>query len=170
MLGITLAFVALQFQEVLYKRATAKKGATPEARLYPMMLGAIILPIALFIFAFTGGYDWEHGTGPCVGGCLFRLAMLLVYVSASSYIVDSYVTYAASAMAAKPLSPSLAGASVPLWVTQIFLSKVWTLRLIDSGSRRAFSRHIMGFQYAGLLLALIACVISPIPYLFFFKD
>jgi hypothetical protein len=33
--------------------------------------------------------------GPCVGGCLFGLAMLLVYVSANSYIVDSYVTYAA---------------------------------------------------------------------------
>lgn len=52
-------------------------------------------------------------------------------------------------MAAKTLMRSLAGASVPLWVTQMF--------------------HNMGFQYAGLLLALIACVISPIPFLFFWK-
>lgn len=34
---------------------------------------------------------------------------------------------------------SLVGASVPLWVTQMF--------------------HNMGFQYAGLLLALISCCI-----------
>jgi hypothetical protein len=52
-----------------------------------------ILPIALFIFAFTGGYKWVHWIGPCVGGCLFGLAMLLVYVSANSYIVDSYVLW-----------------------------------------------------------------------------
>ncbi|KAJ9123324.1 hypothetical protein QFC22_001523 [Naganishia vaughanmartiniae] len=148
MLGICIAFAALQYQEVLYARATVN-GACPEARLYPMMLGALILPVALFIFAFTGGYEWVHWIGPCVGGCLFGLAMLLIYVSANSYIVDSYVSFAASAMAAKTLMRSLAGASVPLWVTQMF--------------------HNMGFQYAGLLLALIACVIAPIPYIFFFK-
>lgn len=27
----------------------------------------------------------------------------------------------------------------------------------------------MGFQYAGLLLALIGCVIAPIAYIFFFR-
>lgn len=52
-------------------------------------------------------------------------------------------------MAAKTLMRSLAGASVPLWVTQMF--------------------HNMGFQYAGLTLAMISCVIIPIPFLFFFK-
>jgi hypothetical protein len=40
MLGISLAFGALQYQEVLYARATVN-GARPEARLYPMMLGAL---------------------------------------------------------------------------------------------------------------------------------
>jgi hypothetical protein len=29
--------------------------------------------------------------------------------------------------------------------------------------------HNMGFQYAGLLLALVAVVIGPIPYVFFYK-
>lgn len=35
-----------------YARATAD-GAFPEARLYPMLIGSIILPISLFIYAFT---------------------------------------------------------------------------------------------------------------------
>ncbi|KAJ9107388.1 hypothetical protein QFC21_000838 [Naganishia friedmannii] len=148
MIGIAVAFAALQYQEVLYARAS-KDGAKPEARLYPMMLGAIVLPIALFIFAFTGGYEWVHWIGPCVGGALFGFAMLLIYVSANSYIVDSYITYAASALAAKTFMRSEIAATVPLWVVQMF--------------------HNMGFQYAGLLLALIACVIAPIPFLFFFK-
>lgn len=47
-----------------------------------------ILPVALFIFAFTGGYKWVHWIGPCVGGALFGLAMLLVYVSANSVSYD----------------------------------------------------------------------------------
>jgi hypothetical protein len=29
--------------------------------------------------------------------------------------------------------------------------------------------HHMGFQYAGLLLALISVVIAPIPFVFYFK-
>ena len=65
------------------------------------------------------------------------------------YIVDSYASVAASAVAAKTLMRSLMGASVPLWITQMFLN--------------------MGFQYAGRTLALISVVIGPIPYVFFFK-
>lgn len=65
------------------------------------------------------------------------------------YIVDSYATYAASAIAAKTLMRSLIGASVPLWITQMF--------------------HNLGFQYAGLLLACVSVAIGPIPYVFFYK-
>lgn len=42
---------------------------------------------------------------------------------------------------------SLVGASVPLWVTQLF--------------------HNLGFQYAGLFLALVSCVILVSPVLYF---
>lgn len=129
-----------------------------------------VLPIALFVFAFTGGYEWVHWIGPCFGGGLFGLAMLSVYVSANSYIVDSYTEFAASAMSAKTLLRSLAGASVPLWVTQMFVCIV-SSHFLDCKRLTAIFlfQHNMGFQYAGLLLALIACVIAPIPFLFYFK-
>jgi len=52
-------------------------------------------------------------------------------------------------VAAKTLMRSCVGAACPLYITQAF--------------------HNMGFQYAGLLFALIAVVIAPIPYIFFFK-
>lgn len=46
---------------------------------------------------------------------------------------------------------------------------VFLIALHDELTITSANKHNMGFQYAGLLLALIACVISPIPFLFFFK-
>ncbi|WWC86541.1 uncharacterized protein L201_001418 [Kwoniella dendrophila CBS 6074] len=143
--GIFIALFLMPIQEKLY----AGNPGKPESRLYPMMLGAIFLPISLFIIAFTGAYAHVHWMGMMVGGALFGFCMVSVYISANSYIVDSYADVAASAVAAKTLMRSLIGASVPLWITQLF--------------------HNLGFQYAGLFLALIACCIGFIPYIFFFK-
>jgi hypothetical protein len=67
----------------------------------------------------------------------------------SQYIVDSYPRYAGSAMAAKTLLRSVAGATVPLWVNQMF--------------------HGMGFQWAGLTLALVAVALVPISFVFYVR-
>ncbi|KAF5384078.1 hypothetical protein D9615_003429 [Tricholomella constricta] len=146
MIGVIAALAVMPYQEKIYHRVTAD-GSFPEARLYPMMLGAIILPIALFIFAFTGAYRHVHWIGVCVSGTIFGFSMIVLYIAANSYIVDSYSDYAASAIAAKTLMRSCLGAVVPLFVTQMF--------------------HAMKFQYAGLLLALVACVIGPMPFIFY---
>ncbi|KAJ7111166.1 hypothetical protein C8R43DRAFT_1079192 [Mycena crocata] len=105
------------------------------------------LPFALFIFAFTGGYSWVNFMGPCVAGTLLGFSMILIYVSANSYIVDLCSAYAASAIAAKTIMRSLISAAVPLYVDQMFAH--------------------MGFQWAGLLLALVSAVIAPIPFVFY---
>ncbi|KAK8866186.1 hypothetical protein IAR55_001337 [Kwoniella newhampshirensis] len=147
-IGIAIANLCMPVQERLYRRHTAKYGNTAEARLYPMMLGACILPPALFILAFTS-YDGISWVGPCAAGVLFGFSFVFIYISGNSYIVDSYANYAASAISAKNMTRSLIGASVPLWITQLF--------------------HNLGFQYAGLLLALVSVVIGPIPFFFFFK-
>ncbi|PPQ80545.1 hypothetical protein CVT25_001579 [Psilocybe cyanescens] len=146
MLGILFAGLFLPMQERYYAKVTAN-GSFPEARLYPMMVGAFVMPAALFMFAFTGAYFWVHWIAVCISGFLFGFAMILLYVSANSYIIDSYSDYAASAMAAKTFMRSEIGAMVPLFVTQMF--------------------HHMGFQWAGLLLALTALAIAPIPFIFY---
>ncbi|EDR06334.1 polyamine transporter [Laccaria bicolor S238N-H82] len=146
MLGILGALALVPVQEKLYKNAT-RNGSYPEARLFPMMAGAFIMPTALFIFAFTGAYRHVHWMGPIVSGVVFGFAMILLYVSANSYIIDSYSNCAATAMAAKTFMRSEIGAMVPLFVNPMF--------------------HNMGFQYAGLLLALLALAIAPIPFVFY---
>ncbi|KAJ2933874.1 hypothetical protein H1R20_g3242, partial [Candolleomyces eurysporus] len=146
MLGIFLAGFLVPFNEKVYAKAT-QNGQYPEARLYPMMWGAFLMPAALFMFAFTGAYAHVHWIGVCISSGVFGFAMIMLYVSANSYIIDSYSSFAATAMAAKTLLRSEIGAMVPLFVNQMF--------------------HHMGFQYAGLLLALIATAIAPIPFVFY---
>ncbi|KAJ7143807.1 polyamine transporter [Mycena epipterygia] len=145
-IGIVIALALMPYQEKIYRKVT-EHGSFPEARLFPMLLGALTLPVALFVFAFTGAYSWVNFMGPCIAGALFGFSMILLYVAANSYIVDSYSTYAASAIAAKTIMRSLIGAAVPLYVDQMFAN--------------------MGFQWAGLLLALVSVIIAPIPFVFY---
>ncbi|KAJ7773860.1 MFS polyamine transporter [Mycena metata] len=145
-IGIVIALGLMPYQEKIYSRVTVH-GTFPEARLFPMLLGALTLPIALLIFAFTGAYSWVNFMGPCVAGALFGFSMILLYVAANSYIIDSYSDYAASAIAAKTVMRSLIGAAVPLYVNQMFKN--------------------MGFQWAGLLLAMVSVAIAPIPFVFY---
>lgn len=58
-------------------------------------------------------------------------------------------------MAAKTLMRSLIGASVPLWVTQMF--------------HGYSSDPYKSFQWAGLTIACVSVVIVFIPYVFYFK-
>ncbi|KAM0748673.1 MFS polyamine transporter [Meredithblackwellia eburnea MCA 4105] len=148
MVGLLIGMFLMPLQERKFRQVT-KEGAFPEARLYPMMVGSFILPVGLYIFAFTGAYEWVNFMGPCVGGALFGISCILIYVSANSYIVDSYSEYAASAIAAKTLLRSEVASAVPLYINQMI-----------SG---------MGFQYANLLVALVATVIIPMPFYFYFR-
>lgn len=56
------------YQEKLYKRHVAKRG--PEARLYACMVGGLMFPSGIFIFAFSQGRG--HWAGPCVGLIVVR--------------------------------------------------------------------------------------------------
>ncbi|KAJ3562134.1 hypothetical protein NP233_g9767 [Leucocoprinus birnbaumii] len=126
MIGILRAGLVMPFQEKLYARAT-RNGHYPKARLFPMMAGTFLMPASMFMFAFTGAYPWVHWIAPCISGTLFGFSMILVYVSANSYILDSYSSFGASTMAAKTFMRSEIGAMVPLFVNPMF--------------------HNMGFQF-----------------------
>jgi hypothetical protein len=70
-----------------------------------------------------------------------QCALVAIYISANSYLVDTYNLYGASAMAAKTLIRSLAGASVPMWLSYMY------------------SR--LGNEWAGSLLAFISVGMAP---------
>ncbi|KAL6703943.1 hypothetical protein ACN47E_008881 [Coniothyrium glycines] len=119
---IALLYVAFVDQKRYAKVVEKCKGAAPpEARLPPAMLGAIALPVGLFWFAWTNGpelpYMWSVSAG-----ALFGFGMVLVYMSLTNYIVDAYLGYAASALAASTVLRSIAGAAFPLFTAGMYKS------------------------------------------------
>jgi len=153
LIGVALALLVTPLLEKNYLRRAAAKGgrAEPEDRLVGMMIAAPFVPISLFIFGWTsppavmpGGGNW---VGPCSSGIPFGFGMVVVYFSANAYIIDAFPGYVASALAAKTVVRSGAGAAMPLFIVQMF--------------------HGLGNGWAASLLAFVSLAMVPIPILFY---
>ncbi|KAF2648059.1 MFS general substrate transporter [Lophiostoma macrostomum CBS 122681] len=121
-LGIVLSllYVALVDQRRYARVVTTHNGAAPpEARLPPAMLGAVALPVGLFWFAATNSPEtfWLVSVS---AGVLFGFGMVLLYMSLTNYLVDAYLGYAASALAASTVLRSVAGAVFPLFTNKMY--------------------------------------------------
>jgi MFS family permease len=90
--------------------------APPEARLPLCMLGSIFLPVGLFWFAWTN-YPNIHWLVSIIATAPFGFGMVLVFLGTLNYLIDAYVIYAASVLAANSVLRSLFGASFPLFTT-----------------------------------------------------
>ncbi|KAF2641822.1 MFS general substrate transporter [Massarina eburnea CBS 473.64] len=117
---ISLFYVAL-IDQARYARVVKKcnGAAPPEARLPPAMLGATALPIGLFWFAWTNDPK-IHWFVSVSAGTLFGFGMVLLYMSLTNYIVDAYMGYSASALAASTVLRSIAGAAFPLFTASLY--------------------------------------------------
>jgi hypothetical protein len=118
MIGMIFAVMYSIWDNKRYQNVEAKHNgkAPPEARLPPAMLGSIFLPIGLFWFAWTN-YPSIHWAASIVGTAPFGFGMVLVFLSIMNYLIDSYVIYAASVLAANSVLRSLFGAAFPLFTT-----------------------------------------------------
>ncbi|KAK3382760.1 major facilitator superfamily domain-containing protein [Lasiosphaeria ovina] len=127
---------------------TAKKynGKPPaEIRLIPMMLSCWFIPLGLFIFAWTS-YERLTWVGPCLAGLPVGFGFIFLYNSANNYLVDSYQTQAASALAAKTCIRSFWGAATVLFTEQMY--------------------ERLGMEWASSLLGFLALGCCLIPFLF----
>lgn len=121
-------------------------SAPPEARLPPTMLGSIFLPIGLFVFAWTN-YPSIHWSVSIIATAPFGFGMVLVFLSISNYLIDSYVIYAASVLAANSVLRSLFGAAFPLFTRYMYKS--------------------LGIHWASCVPAFLALACVPFPFLFY---
>ncbi|KAJ7062878.1 MFS general substrate transporter [Mycena amicta] len=153
LIGLGLALLVTPCLERDYlNRAAAKGGrADPEDRLVGMMLAGPLVPISLFIFGWTsppyvapGGSNW---VGPASAGVPFGFGMVIIYFSANAYLIDAFPGYVASALAAKTVIRSGAGAAMPLFIVQMY--------------------HGLGNGWAASLLGFVSLVMVPIPFLFY---
>lgn len=73
--------------------------------------------------------------------------LLLIFVAYLNYLVDVYLKYAASAIAANTIARSACGAAAPLFTNQMF--------------------QAMGVGGGGSLIGGVAALLSVIPFLFY---
>lgn len=129
------------------KRANAGHKGVPEDRLPVAMLGGILFPITMFWFAWSGQYNSIHWIVPVIAGVFLGTSILLIFVAYLNYLTDTYLMYAASALAANTVCRSAAGAAAPLFTQQMF--------------------NALGVGGGGSLIGGVAVLLMPIPFVFY---
>ena len=127
-------------------KAKGERAAPPEARLPPSMIGAICIPLGLFIFAWTN-FPSIHWSVSIIFTAPFGFGMVLVFLSIMNYLIDAYTIYAASVLAANSVLRSLFGAIFPLFTTYMY----------DG----------LGIHWASSIPAFLALACVPFPFLFY---
>jgi MFS family permease len=92
-IGVCLATLAAGVHNKRYVRLNAaaeaeRRAVEPEARLGTAMVGSIVLPIGLFLFAWTT-YPSVPWIVPIIGAMFFGCGFVLIFISLMSYLVDS---------------------------------------------------------------------------------
>lgn len=129
------------------KKILAGETRRPEDRLSVAMVGGILFPLSMFGFAWSANYNYVHWIVPVIFGVILSASILLVFVAYLNYITDSYLMFAASALAANTICRSACGAAAPLFTDFMF--------------------EAMGVGGAGSLIAGVACLLAPIPFVFY---
>lgn len=132
-----------------YTRKLKAEGGwlVPEQRLHTAMVGSLLLPAGLFIFAWTAVPTRIHWIAPIIGSVPFGCGMLMVFLGILGYLVDSYLVFAASVLAGNTVVRSIFGVVFPLFTKYMFEN--------------------LGINWAATLIALLALVFAPSPFIFY---
>jgi len=129
------------------RRILAGHKAVAEDRLPAAMVGAVLFPVTMFWFAWSGNYNSVHWIVPTIAGTFLGTSILLIFVAFLNYLTDTYLMFAASALAANTVCRSACGAASPLFTQYMFNS--------------------LGVGGGGSLIAGVAVLLAPIPFLFY---
>lgn len=102
------------------KRLKAGIQPIPEDRLPLSMIGGIGFCVTMFWLGWSAEYDSVPWIVPTLAGVFLAASIVLIFVSFINYLTDTYLMYAASAIAANTVARSAAGASAPLFTNQMF--------------------------------------------------
>ncbi|KAL4937350.1 major facilitator superfamily domain-containing protein [Aspergillus oleicola] len=145
-LGVIAAWTIVSLHTIFfYWRKLKANTATPEDRLPPMILGAIMLVPSLLWFGWAARTHWVAQVISCFFlGC----ALQLIFIAGIIYIVDVYIPYANSAISIHVAVRSLVSATFPLWGSSVYQS--------------------LGVEWTSTLLAGLGVLLMPSPILFWF--
>ncbi|KAK9466137.1 major facilitator superfamily domain-containing protein [Lipomyces arxii] len=141
--------IMLGFEPLTLRAIAANRGyPVPEMRLYGCMIGGIVFPIGMFWLTWAGAYhEHVHWAVPTVAGIFVGCGIIMIFLCSLTYLIEAYLMFAASAMAANTVLRSAFGAGFPIFATAMF--------------------HNLHVQWAGTLLGCIGILLAPVPFLFF---
>ncbi|EFR04750.1 polyamine transporter 1 [Nannizzia gypsea CBS 118893] len=144
LLGCAVLIYISKHQYAQKLKTTGK--LVPEDRLPPMIFAAITLPAGLFWFAWTSSphITWVPQV---VAGIPIGFGLIIIFLQGINYVVDVYLVYANSALAANTFVRSLLGAAFPMFASQMY--------------------HNLGVAWASSVLAFITLAMIPVPILFY---
>ncbi|KAL8665471.1 MAG: hypothetical protein Q9202_002176 [Teloschistes flavicans] len=147
-LGQISAGVYIASTSPAYNRKLAANGGVPipEWRLFPVIVGGVAFTGGLFWFGWSGYQASTHWIVPTLSGLLTGFGLLAIFLQSLNYLVDSYLMFAASAIAANTFLRSICGAVFPLFSQYMFKA--------------------LGVNWAGTLLGFVALALVPIPVVF----
>ena len=129
----------LYVQKGYLKKLAANSGVTiPEWRLPATIPAGVAFAGGLFMLGWSGYTGKVHWIVPTLAGLLIGFGILIIFVQGLNYIVDAYLMFAASAIAANTLLRSLAGAGFPLFGSVSAPRNIVGIRLTNLGSSSAF--------------------------------
>ncbi|KAI0809996.1 cycloheximide resistance protein [Xylaria sp. FL0064] len=134
---------AAEADKLAEETGAEKQGMKPEYRLPLLPLGAICIPVGLFIYGWPAQYK-VHWIVPIIGTGFTGIGNILVFFSIQTYLVDAFTIYAASALASNTIIRSIAGGVLPL------------------AGLRLYER--LGYGWGNSLLAFIAIVFLPVSF------
>lgn len=122
--------------------ASTRTLVKPEMRLPMMIWSAPLIPVGLMIYAWTTEYK-VHWIVPIMATTLVGVGNITVFMCISTYLIDAFSIYAASALAANTVIRSVMGAVLPLAGQKMYKT--------------------LGLGWGNSLLAFVAFALLPVP-------
>ncbi|QDS74382.1 hypothetical protein FKW77_005426 [Venturia effusa] len=132
------------------KKLAANHGVPiPEWRCPEIIAGGISFGLGLFWFGWSGYRADVHWIVPTLSGLMTGFGIMSIFLQGLNYLVDAYLMFAASAIAANTFLRSLCGAGFPLFARFMF--------------------NGMGIQWASTMLGILALILVPVPIYFMLR-
>ncbi|KAM4055868.1 major facilitator superfamily protein [Hirsutella rhossiliensis] len=148
LVGAVLGCALNVYNQLLYNKAYHAAGdrAVPEKRLPPMMLGSVLFSAGQFLTGWTAG-PGVHWMAPCIGLVMLGTGFFTIFQAALNYLVDTFQTYAASAVAANTFLRSCFAGAFPLVVGPLY--------------------HNVGVGHGSSITGGLAALLIPVPFVFY---
>ncbi|PCH34693.1 MFS general substrate transporter [Wolfiporia cocos MD-104 SS10] len=144
--GVVGYLIVFNPRYVKAQQKFAPAPVPPEYRLECCMIAAPIFAIGFFWFGWTS-YPSISYWAPLMAGFMLGCGLEWIFLALFNYIIDAYLFFAASALAAATVARSCFGAGFPMFATQMF--------------------DKLNPRWASTLLGCIAVLMGPIPFVLY---